>query len=600
MKMSTQATLLLTLGVATGVAAKEQQPDILWIVTDDQRADSISCYNRFAYGTNNNPLGPVESPNVDRLAAEGVFFPNAYCQSPGCAPSRASMLTGRYPHHSGVYGFQPHHANSEHWKENLPQVLNKAGYQTFQAGKLGVRTLGWDGNRFNWKKSRGFQTAFRKRDTFFDNHLTEWTKAGHGRTGDVFYFPDGHTETVYTEGSPAELEQGKAIDRKLDILRWYADWGALIIGGVSPQPKERSRDGQYALQVAKYLGNANRTYTTDWGTEQQGPTTEKPLFAHVGFDFPHTPVLPPKEFRDRFKGHTYTVPAFSMEEVLKNPPQLQLLYEKGKCDDFTDAAKQQMIQNYYAFCAYGDWAIGELVTAFKEYCAKSERPWLIIYVCGDQGWHLNDHGKISKLSPWDTCMRTPMIVVSSDRSKYPPGKISEALAELVDIAPTVLAAAGVDTGTPSFSHLDGVDLAKVADGSQSRDYVIGECDHQIGHRGYLRTKRFSFSMRTRPTMEPGKDFKWALTASRKDVELALYDLRTDPLERNNVADDEQYVKVANWFRQKLQNILLGDGRVECAWTEGTTGKVYYSNFAPDADNKKIELPESIVPKVTLP
>ena len=71
-----------------GKTHAEQQPNVLWILTDDQRYDSIGAFNRILQGRDHSELGYVESPNVDQLATMGTTFINTYCQAPGCAPSR--------------------------------------------------------------------------------------------------------------------------------------------------------------------------------------------------------------------------------------------------------------------------------------------------------------------------------------------------------------------------------------------------------------------------------------------------------------------------------------------------------------------------------
>ena len=84
-------------------AASTKRPNILWIMTDEHRWDTICAYGRYDW---------VRSPNLDALAAEGVLFREAYCQAPLCVGSRVSMLTGRYPHHTGVYGFEYSHPDT--------------------------------------------------------------------------------------------------------------------------------------------------------------------------------------------------------------------------------------------------------------------------------------------------------------------------------------------------------------------------------------------------------------------------------------------------------------------------------------------------------
>lgn len=116
-------------------------PNILWIVTDDQRVDSIVAFNQIRRGTADSPLGRVLSPNIDRLAKMGTTFINTFNQNPGCAPSRTLMHTGRYSHHSGVYGFEYYNPTGQpHWRPMVPEILrDKAGYQTLAVGKLGIR-----------------------------------------------------------------------------------------------------------------------------------------------------------------------------------------------------------------------------------------------------------------------------------------------------------------------------------------------------------------------------------------------------------------------------------------------------------------------------
>lgn len=109
-----------------------------------------------------------------------------------------------------------------------------------------------------------------------------------------------------------------------------------------------------------------------------------------------------------------------------------------------------MARDYFAFCAYGDSLIGKAVDAFIGYSEKRQQPWMIVYVCGDHGWKLNDHGAISKFSPWRIDSNNPIIVVSSDKKKFPAGKVVTDFTEFVDIAPTVLAAAGADLAAPKF------------------------------------------------------------------------------------------------------------------------------------------------------
>ena len=137
----------------------------------------------------------------------------------------------------------------------------------------------------------------------------------------------------------------------------------------------------------------------------------------------------------------------------------------------------------------------------------------------------------------------------------------------------------------------------VGNDKEVREYVLGEIHLVAGPRAYLRCKDFAFSMRTRPQrkLTPNQNVKWALECSVKEAELALYDLRNDPNERKNVATDKKYKKLATWFREKLGNIVLGDGRIECDWSQENTYKK--SDFAKGSDDKKLIIPKKKIPKI---
>lgn len=284
------------------------------------------------------------------------------------------------------------------------------------------------------------------------------------------------------------------------------------------------------------------------------------------------------------------------DELSDFPPQFVTLYNECKTDQFKAEEKLQAIQDYYAFCAYGDELIGEAVDAFKAYCSKNNREYLIVFTVGHHGWHLGEQGIMAKFGPWKQSIHDAAIVVSSDKEKYPAGKVFNDRVEFVDFAPTILAAAGVDLNDEAFDYLDGYDLAEVlSEKSLKREYVIGELNVVCGHRA---------SMRTRDTCKKGEapclnhEVTWALTCDAERADMALYDLRVDPLGKNNLAYSLKYRELAEWFRSKLGNIVLSDGRVECDWSKPNSYNI--SNFAGGADNNHLDIPSGIIPLVVQP
>ncbi|QBG46841.1 sulfatase [Verrucomicrobia bacterium S94] len=588
--------------------AKPAKPNVLWILTDDHRYDSIRAFNKMLTGEEMSPLGYVESPQTDRLAEMGTTFINTYCQAQGCAPSRASMHYGRYPFRSGVYEFEYHNNNAEHWKPSLPEQMATLGYQTFHVGKLGVRQKTITGN--GTKKAPLYQIDVDFK-TMAKDGLTGWGKDWffefEGKKINpplqnvrFFVTPEGRFEYASLELEkrfPEYAGSAEATMKKYDLLRHYnakkpkrPDSGS-ILSGVSSQPAGKTRDGWYTTVFGQYLKNENKTFHVGSQTVQ-GVDPSKPLFTHLGYDFPHTPVLPPADYRARFRKHMYKVPETNRKEFESMPKQLQKAVTMGASDHFTDAEKQAMIQDYYAFCAYGDSLVGRAVDDFIAYSEKHEQPWMIVYVCGDHGWKLNDHGSVSKFTPWDIDSHNPIIVVSSDKKKFPAGKVVREFMEFVDIAPTCLAAAGADLKNDRFDYLDGYNLADMVSGRiPPRDYVIGESHAVTGPRAFIRTKEYVFSMQTRPDKKRGSNMDWARTASWKELDPALYHMVSDPGELNNLAHNPEYRAIAETMQQKLLNIVLGDNRIEVDWggPKALGTKVYRSNFAPGADDKKLKL-----------
>ncbi|NIJ44871.1 arylsulfatase A-like enzyme [Wenyingzhuangia heitensis] len=596
----------------------QQQPNILWVLTDDQRWDSIETFNEMLTGKKESKLGYVESPNVDALAALGTTFINTYCQAQGCAPSRASMHSGRYPFRSGIYQFEYFNNNTNNSYPFLPEEMVKLGYQTFHVGKLGVRIK-------TIKNGKAVSYPLYQNDVSFktlaDDMLPEWGKVSKLSEIDgvklkkplrnVTYLKDENGKVYYKskeleEQNPQFVGMAKEAYDKYHIMYKHNNskkdfetpFSKGILAGVSPQSAGKTRDGNYTTVFIDFLKNENKKFKAGRGS-YDGIDTSKPLFAHIGYDFPHTPVLPPKSFRDRFHKKDYKMPVLTDSEFKKMAKAFQKRVKKSFSDDFTDEEKQKMVRDYYAFCAYGDDLIGQATKEFIEYSEQKNKEWLIVYVCGDHGWKLNDHGSIAKNTPWEIDSHNPIVVVSSDKKKFPAGKVVTDFTEFVDIAPTILNAGGANLKKESFNHLDGFDLQKVAtEKIAARDYVLGESHHSIGPRAYIRTKEYALSLKTRPSSKRGVNMNWAMTASDKELDMSLYDAINDPDEINNLANNPKYKKVVAQLKEKLLAIVIGDGRAEINWGGDNYGKntkaigtdVYYNKpFAKGAHDYKLKL-----------
>ncbi|WP_109830597.1 sulfatase-like hydrolase/transferase [Reichenbachiella versicolor] len=603
--------LVLVLVISGLVTVAQKQPNILWIITDDHRPDALECYNMATTGKKESTLGYVSSPNIDKLASEGTMFINAFCNSPACGPSRGSLHSGRYPFRTGHFGFVQTHQAPDFVKPSFPQTLQAEGYYATAWGK-------YDPYIFRWGPGQGFYDAGHYNYVMhFKNYLQ---KKGVGdlftqykyATVDGKYKRVGSKEVVKFENgrvveyaskvrgeemSKDDLKKRRKIEKELEILRSYTRGGnkELIIGGQNPMPANKTIDALVVRELKKFLENENSSYETALGDKVQGAKTNQPQMISLGFHLPHTPVLPPKKFRDVFKQKNYNIPVFEKESLNKLPPQLVKLYNNLNFDKMTKEEQLQAVQDYYAFCAHGDALIGEAVELFKSYCEKNNQEYLIIFTVGDHGWQLGEQGIAAKFGPWRQSVNSAIIMVSSDKNKIPAGKIKRQLIEYVDVAPTILAEAGLDISQEKFDYLDGKDLMTFMNNEdEQRDYVVGEINLVAGPRAYIRSNDFAFSMKTRPAKNDlNKNVKWAMTCAREKAEMALYDLRKDPFELNNLANDPAYIKLADWYRIKLGNIVLGDGRIECDWSKENSYNI--STFAKGTHDSKLDIPSNIIP-----
>ena len=592
-------------------AVSQSQPNILWIVTDDHRADALECFNEATTGKPESALGYVSSPNLNQLADEGALFVNAFCNSPACGPSRGSMVSGRYPFRIGHYSFNPTHQAPDFTKPTFPQDLQKRGYKTALFGKDGCYIFKWgpgqgfkDAHHYDSKVS--FKHDLQKHDIgdFWNQPAylkNTWKNLG---TEERIKYPDGTIERYFIKKKNGEISEEdknlkEKIEKKYEILRAYKRYNKnLIIGGENPLPAGETIDAKIVEEFKRYLKNQNGSYNTTWGQKRSGAESNKPLMVNLGFHLPHTPVLAPKTFRDEFKKKNYTIPEFHTKDMSNYTPQMKKLYRNLNMHEMSHKDKIQAIQDYYAFCAYGDSLIGDAIASFKEYCKMNKQEYVILFTVGDHGWHLGEQGIEAKFGPWEKSTKGAMILVSSDKSKVPSGIVQNQLIEYVDIAPTILETAGADIKQESYDYLDGSSLFNFLENEKEvREYVLGEINLVAGPRAYMRSKDFAFSMRTRPQkrLTPNQDVKWALECPVEKAELALYDLRIDPNERDNVAADKKYKKLASWYRQKLGNIVLGDQRIECDWSKENTYNV--SDFAKGSDDKKLKIPKKIIPKI---
>lgn len=408
MKAAGAASIGLALGTRDAVRAEGEQamdqPNILWICTDQQRYDTIASLGN----------KHIRTPNLDRLASEGVAFTHAFCQAPVCTPSRASFLTGRYPSTTRT------HDNGQSIPEDevlVTRMLADAGYDCGLSGKLHISPCNRrverridDGYRvFHWSHGPGPDGPA--------NQYIEWLESKGYKWGDL-YNPKGHAWA----GIPAELHQTKwCADKAIDFIK-------------------EDRKVPWLMSVNIYA--------------------------------PHHPFDPPKEYLDRYDPDKLPDPDYVAGELADKPTFQRVDHDGGgprpPFSKMTSREKREVTAAYYAMIEQVDDNVGRMMKALEE---TGQRKNTIVIFTSDHGELLGDHGVYLK-GPYtyDCSVRVPLII--SWPGHFKQGLKSDALVELLDITPTLLTTAGL----PIPGRVQGRSILDVLTGKteKHRDHVFCE------------------------------------------------------------------------------------------------------------------------------
>ncbi len=450
-----------------------ERPNVLWMCADQQRWDTI--------GALGNPH--VHTPNLDRLAAAGMAFTHTYCQSPICTPSRASFLTGRYPSNvrvntNGATSFPPD-------VTLVTRRLADAGYTCGLAGKL---------------------------------HLAGAYYGREARTD------DGYSFFQYSHGPRDDWQRGHD----------YADW--IRAQGEDPAEVLRPRnEGPHGVAPPTATSDnvPPHLHQTTWCAEQAVAFMEQPhdgpwLMSVNCYD-PHPPYNPPWEYYRRFDPATLPGPHFR-ESDLAHQRTLAGAYFQTEAEppDAYDGAGGRVVQAlYYAMIEQVDDAVGRMLDALER---TGQRKNTVVIFMGDHGEALGDHGLAHKGCRFsDGLTRVPLLW--SWPGRFAAGRTSEALVELTDIAPTLMALAGL----PVPGEMQGRSLLPILSGETDADT----------HREYVRCEYHDALHRpgqeTYGTMY--RDRRWKLIVYHGLGVGELYDMEADPHEFDSLWDDPAHAGV---------------------------------------------------------
>ncbi len=379
------------------------RPNVLLIMADQLAAGWLPAYGHSL----------VQAPNLTALAERATVFDSAYCASPLCAPSRASLLAGRLPSRTNVFD------NAAEMRASLPTVthaLRVRGYFTCLAGKM--HFVGPD-------QLHGFEERL---------------------TPDVY---------------PADMDWTP--DWRLPLterLRWYHTMESVVAPGVCAASMQQDYDDEVAFRAVRKIFELAR----------EG--SERPFFLTVSFTSPHDPWELRPRYWDLYDFDTIEPPAVSRIPLSEVDPHSRRLREMSGTEEL-DLSEEQIRtarHAYYAAISYVDDKVGEVLGALRDASLDHET---VIVFTADHGEMLGERGLWYKMSFFEQSARVPLLVRMPGRAS--PRRVA-APVTLLDLAPTLLELAGGSGPGELGEDLDGMSLlGLLGDGAAPRSAgVFGE------------------------------------------------------------------------------------------------------------------------------
>jgi len=382
------------------------RPNILFIMTDQQRGDCL--------GIEGHPA--LLTPNMDSIAGNGARFRRAYSTCPVCIPARRSLLTGQFPATNGLCGYQDGHE----WDatDSLPNVLRRAGYQTYLAGR--------DMHQYPVRKRYGYEHMVVMQDyrRWLDRQVPVDTFQPEGSfLGD--YYSSGVMSSDWTARS-------WHLDESLHQTNWTVN------------------------EAMRFL-------------QTRDPTC--PFFLTVSFLAPHPPLIPPAFYMERYL--RMDLPAPALGEWATPPEHEGLGYGPEHYRvDMRGEALRSMQAGYFGLINHVDDQIGRLLSPFTGLDPANT----IIILTSDHGEMLGDHYMWRKNVPYEGSARIPLLVSAPKEFGFQRRQVLDQPVCLEDIMPTILEMAGAEC--PGL--VDGRSLAPLMRGERAGWRPFVHIEHTAG------------------------------------------------------------------------------------------------------------------------
>ncbi|MCT4588746.1 MAG: sulfatase [Carboxylicivirga sp.] len=505
---------------------KSNAPNILFIMTDDHTTQAMSCYGSEL----------ISTPNLDRIANEGMRFDNCYVTNAICAPSRAVILTGKHSHLNGVTDNAKVFDGTQ---QTYPKLLQKAGYQTAMIGKwhLGSSPTGFD----YWSVLPGQGNYYQPEFIEMGDTITE----------------DGYVTDVITDKAIKWLDKrdtqqpfAMVYQHKAPHRNWMPAPRHLGVfeDKVFPEPStlfdnyegRGSAAREQEMEIGNHMWDAwDFKLATQSELEAFGKNNQLENIK----DAKHHDVAGANKREQDLEKLYRVYSRMTPEQQQQWHKAYTKRIKKHRDHKFNYQEliswKYQLYMRDYMACLLSlDENIGRLLQHLDE---KGILDNTIIVYTSDQGFFLGEHGWFDKRIMYEQCYRMPLLI------RYPQvvknGTVSKALCMNLDFAPTLLDYAGVVIP----DDMQGRSLRPVfeKDGAVPANWRKATYYHYYEYPSWHSVKRH-YGMRTE---------RFKLIHFYNDVdEWELYDLENDPQELNNVIDHPEYTDLVPNLKKQLEKL----------------------------------------------
>jgi arylsulfatase A-like enzyme len=481
--------------------------NVIFIITDQQRADHLSCAG--------NPL--LKTPHIDSIAQKGVRFSKYFCATPICMPNRASFFTGVYP---SIHGTRSNGINLNPEFPTLSGILKNHGYHTISIGKMHFNFYAYPYKKktesleiIPYWMSRKLKSPFPTPYYGFDEVILT---AGHG---DVM---GGH----YIEW----LEKQKY--EKLDfiknrLIKIYENYYETVL------PEE--------LYPTSYITDQTINFLEKYSEGKYG---DKPFFLHCSYNDPHHPVCPPGKYKDMYKPEDISLPSnFSDSKNLLNHEFLGEILRDSRFPHLLPQVVNEDVAKTFTALTYGaiamiDDGVGKILRTIEKTGIEDNT---IVIFTSDHGDYCGDHGLILKgPAHYRSIINMPLLW------KIPgitTSEVSDSLINTVDLPKTILNLVGIK----EKFHPEGFQGCDITSVLKDPNEKVRECLH-IEHDEEIASDRI-FRVRTLIT----ERYRLSVYDGYENI-LDIFDYETDPNEIDNLSPKNRQLR--NELTEKLLREII--------------------------------------------